>query len=53
MGSPLAIIGLIASYMLGAGEFDNPRIGYWTFGIIWFISAVAYTLTEPDWRQEL
>ena len=54
MGTPLAIIGLIASYMLGrAGEFDNPSIGYWTFGIIWLISAVAYTLTEPDWRQEL
>jgi hypothetical protein len=54
MGTPLAIIGLVASYMLGrAGEFDNPSIGYWTFGIIWLISAVAYTLTEPDWRQEL
>jgi len=54
MGSPLAIFGLIATFMLGrAGEFDNPSIGYWTFGIIWVISAVAYTLTEPDWRQEL
>ena len=54
MGSPLAIFGLIATFMLGrAGEFANPSIGYWTFGIIWLISAVAYTFTEPDWRQEL
>jgi len=54
MGSPLAIFGLVASYMLGrAGEFSNPSIGYWTFGIIWVISALAYKLTEPDWRQEL
>ncbi|MBJ64299.1 MAG: hypothetical protein CMB55_05860 [Euryarchaeota archaeon] len=54
MGTPLAIIGLIASYMLGrAGEFTNPSVGYWTFGIIWLISAIAYNFTEPDWRQEL
>ena len=54
MGSPLGIIGLIATFMLDrAGEISQPSIGYWTFAIIWIISGTAYTLTEPDWRQEL
>ena len=54
MGTPLAIFGLIATFMLDrAGEFSNPSIGYWTFGIIWVISSIAYTFSEPDWRQEL
>jgi hypothetical protein len=54
MGIPLAIFGLIGSYWLArAGEFANPRIGYWTFGIIGLVSSILYTITEPDWRQEL
>ena len=53
MGSPLGIIGLIATFMLDrAGEISEPSIGYWTFAIIWIISGTAYTLTEPDWRQD-
>ena len=54
MGSPLGIIGLIATFMLDrAGEISQPSIGYWTFAIIWIISGTAYTFAEPDWRQEL
>ena len=54
MGSPLGIIGLIATFMLDrAGEISQPSIGYWTFAIIWIISGTAYAFTEPDWRQEL
>jgi hypothetical protein len=54
MGIPLAIFGLIGSYWLDrAGEFANPQIGYWTFGIIGLVSSILYTITEPDWRQEL
>jgi len=54
MGIPLAIFGLIGTYWLArAGEFANPQIGYWTFGIIGFTSFVLYIIAEPDWRQEL
>ena len=54
MGNPLAICGLLGAFMLGrAGEISNPEIGYWTFAIIWLISAIAYSYSEPDWRQEL
>tara|TARA_B110001452_G_scaffold155532_1_gene129436 strand:- start:3256 stop:4290 length:1035 start_codon:yes stop_codon:yes gene_type:complete len=54
MGIPLAIFGLIISYWLSrAGEFANPEIGYWTFGIIGFASLMLYSITEPDWRHEL
>ena len=54
MGSPLGIIGLIATFMLDrAGEISEPSIGYWTFAIIWIISLTASAFAEPDWRQEL
>ena len=54
MGVPLAITGLISTLWLSeAGEFENPLIGYVTFGIIGILSALLYRGKEPDWRQEL
>ncbi len=54
MGIPLAIFGLIGSFWLSrAGEFANPNIGYITFGIIGLISASLYSVSEPDWRDQL
>ncbi|MFL2962173.1 MAG: hypothetical protein ACJZ2K_04255 [Candidatus Poseidoniaceae archaeon] len=54
MGIPLAIFGLLGTFWLDrAGEFENPSIGYWTFALIWIISAGLYSYTEPDWRQAL
>ncbi len=54
MGTPLAIFGLLSTFMLNrAGEIDNPNIGFLTFAIIWLLSVIAYSYSEPDWRQEL
>ena len=54
MGSPLAILGIVTTFMLErAGEINDSKIGYLTFAIIWLISVIAYSLSEPDWRQEL
>ena len=54
MGIPLSVFGLIGSYWLSrAGEFTNPEIGYWTFGVIGLVSSILYTINEPDWRQAL
>ena len=54
MGIPLAIFGLIGTFWLDrAGEFDEPSIGYFTFGLIWIISSFLYSYNEPDWRQAL
>ena len=54
MGTPLAIFGLISTFMLNrAGEIDSPNIGFFTFAIIWLVSVIAYSYSEPDWRQAL
>lgn len=54
MGSPLAILGFLSTFMLHrAGEITDPKVGYFTFALIWVISVLAFSYSEPDWRQEL
>ena len=44
MGTPLAIFGLISTFMLNrAGEIESPNIGFLTFTIIWLASVIAYS----------
>ena len=46
MGTPLAIFGLLSTFMLNrAGEIDSPNIDF-TFAIIWLV-VIAYSYSEP------